>query len=132
MTYSYDPTQINDGGLNQARFTIGDVFVKEPEKDSYLSDEEYLAVLSTDDSWKRKMLRLVETLLLRFSYEVDTEIREAKWSLHQRVDFWEKLRKRLADEIAEEDSAAAFGFMGRKQRPPAFWVGQFDNRRIRR
>ena len=110
MTYSYDPTQINDGGLNEARFTMGDVFVKEPEKDSYLSDEEYLAVLSTDDSW-------------------DTEIREAKWSLHQRVDFWEKLRKRLADEIAEEDSAAAFGFAGKKHRPPVFWVGQFDNRR---
>ena len=85
-------------------FELGDVFVKEPEKDSYLSDEEYLAVLSTDDSWKRKMLRLVETLLMRFSYEVTQEIREAKWQLSDRVDFWEKLRKRLAAELEAEDS----------------------------
>lgn len=102
---------------------------KSLKKHATFSDAEIFSALEGTSSFKCAALRLVESLLHRFAFEVDTEIREAKWSLHQRVDFWEKLRKRLADEIEAEDSAAAFGFMGRKQRPPAFWVGQFDNRR---
>ena len=132
MTYSYDPTQINDGGLNQMRFELGDCLVQEPEKTCYLNDAEICEAIAGASSWKRAKLRLIESLLFRFAYEVNQEIREAKWELSDRFDFWEKLRKRLADEIEAEDSVAVFGFMGRKQRPPAFWLGQFDNRRIRR
>ncbi|MBQ3434371.1 MAG: hypothetical protein IJG24_04910 [Selenomonadaceae bacterium] len=129
MTYSYDPTQINDGGLNQMRFELGDCLVQEPEKTCYLNDAEICEAIAGASSWKRAKLRLIESLLFRFAYEVNQEIREAKWELSDRFDFWEKLRKRLADEIAEEDSVSAFGFLGKRHRPPIFRIGMHDWRR---
>lgn len=126
MNYSYDPTKINDGGLNQLRFEIGDCLVDEPEKTAYLTDEEILAAIIGSRTWKRAKLRLIETLLMRFSYEVDTKVHEAEWKLSQRVDEWEKLRKRLRDEIEAEEAAGAFGFMSKNFRPPIFQIGMHD------
>ena len=128
MNYSYNPALSADGGLNQMRFEIGDCLVHEAEKTAYLTDIEILEAIATAKTWRHAKLKLVESLLFRFAYEVNMEVREAKWELSDRIDFWEKLRKRLKDEIDAEDAAAAFGFMSRKQRPPAFWVGQFDRR----
>ena len=130
MKFSFDPTLINDGGLNQMRHELGDVLVAEPEKDSYLCDEEILAAIHGSKSWKRAKLRLVESLLFRFSYEVDTKVHEAEWKLSQRVDEWEKLRKRLQDEIEEEKVAVVFGFDAKFRRPPIFRIAQHDNRRF--
>lgn len=126
MTYSYDPTKIGEFGLDRMRFELGDTMVLEPEKTAYLSDEEYQAVLDSSSSWRRAKFRLVETLLRRFSYEVDTEVREAKWSLHQRIDEWKDLWKRLKAELEEEELMGSFGFAGGKPRPPVFWIGQHD------
>lgn len=126
MTYTYDATKINDGGLNQMRFFLGDVFTAEPEKDSFVSDEEIIAVLEGSESFKHAALRLVETLLHRFMYEVDTEVREAKWALSQRIKFWQDLHKKLKDELETGDTAAAFGFAASSSRPPIFTVGLHD------
>lgn len=127
MTFTYDPTKINDGSLNQIRFELGDVFVLEPEKTAYLSDEEYLAALEGSRSFKHAKFRCVETLLHRFAYEVNIEVREAKWQLSDRVDFWKDLYKRLKGELEEEEiSSSSFGFGGRKMRPPIFRIGQHD------
>ncbi|MBR1805409.1 MAG: hypothetical protein IJ774_03375 [Selenomonadaceae bacterium] len=58
MTYSYDPSKIGERGLDRMRFELGDVFVEEPEKSAYLSDDEIVAVLESSASWKRAKLRL--------------------------------------------------------------------------
>ena len=127
MTFSYNPNLINDGSLNQLRFELGDVFVLEPEKTAYLSDEEYLAAIEGSRSFKRAKFRCVETLLHRFAYEVTTEIKEAKWQLSDRVDFWKDLYKRLKAELEEEEiSGSVFGFGGKKMRPPIFRIGMND------
>ena len=128
MTFSYDPTQINDGGLNQMRFELGDVLVEEPEKSAYLPDEEISAVIDGSRTWKRAKFRLIETLLMRFSYEVTTEVHDAKWQLSDRVKFWQDLYKRLKAEL-EVEELGAFGFTGGKNRPPIFRIGMNDNRR---
>ena len=129
MNYSYDGAQINDGGLNQMRFELGDVLVLEPEKSAYLGDEEITAALDGSKSWRRAKLRLVETLLRRFSYEVDTKIKEADWKLSQRVDEWEKLYRQLKAEVEAEELAGGFGFASKKSRPPIFRIGMHDWRR---
>ena len=129
MTFSYDPTQINDGGLNQMRFFLGDVLVEEPEKSAYLCDEEILATLDGTKTFKRAALRLVESLLFRFSYEVNTEVHDAKWDLSDRVKAWQDLYKRLKADIELEETASAFGLRGIKNPPPIFRIGMNDWRR---
>ena len=126
MTFSYEPKQINDGGLNQMRFELGDVEVLEPDKTAYLCDEEILAAIEGSTTWTRAKLRLVETLISRFSYEVDTKVDEVEWKLNQRVDKWKDLYKRLKGEVDSEDAGAAFGFLGKRQRPPIFSIGMHD------
>lgn len=125
MNYSYDAAQIHDGDLNQMRFELGDVLVFNPNE-RYLSDEEICAVLSLETSWRRKKLKLVEALLMRFSYEVTQEVRDAKWQLSDRVKFWEELRKRLSAEVADEGICAALGMSKNKMRPPIFKIGMHD------
>ena len=68
MSYSYNPADVGEFGLNRMRFELGDVFVAEPEKTAYLTDEEITAVLDSSSSWKHAKLRLIETLLFRFSF----------------------------------------------------------------
>lgn len=127
MTYSYDPSKIGERGLDRMRFELGDVFVEEPEKSAYLSDEEISVALESSASWKRAKLRLIETLLRRFSYEVDTKVAEADWKLHQRVDDWKAEYARLKAEVDAEEIAASGALkVGNGGRPPCFWIGQHD------
>lgn len=126
MNFSYDSAKIDDGSLNQMRFELGDTLVAEAEKNAYLSDEEILVTLSMSPTFKRAKLRLVEHLLMMFSYEVTQEIREAKWELTDRAENWEKLRKRLKAELDAEDLAKSLGFSSSKMRPPIFTISMHD------
>ena len=124
--FTYDVTLITDHGLNQMRFELGDTLVEEPEKTAYLSDEEYLTAIQSS-SWKRAKLRLIETLLRRFSYEVDTTVEGLKLNLHQRVEAWEREYKRLKSEVDAEDIASSGALKTSNQgRPPCFTIGMND------
>lgn len=130
MTFSYDPSLLADGGLNAMRFQLGDVFVEEPEKSAYLSDQEILAALESSRTWKRAKYKLIESLLRRFSYEIDTKVDSLDLKLHQRLDAWEREFKRLKLEIDGEDIASNSNLRaGRFGRPPCFRIGQHDWRR---
>lgn len=50
MTYSYNPSNLGEHGLDRMRFELGDTFVAEPEKTAYLSDEEISAVIDSSAS----------------------------------------------------------------------------------
>lgn len=126
MTFSYNPSEINDEGLNQMRFCLGDCLV-EDEQMRYLSNEEICAALEGSKSFKHAMLRLVESLLMRFAYETSVEIREAKWYLSDRIKTWQALHKKLKDELDAEDILGInFGLRGKKSRPPIFKIGMND------
>lgn len=127
MTFSYDASKVGEFGLDRMRFELGDTLVDEPEKTAYLSDEEYLTVIQSSSSWRRAKFRLIETLLMRFAYEVDTTVAGLKLNLHQRVDFWEREYKRVKSEVDAEDIASSSALkVDGKGRPPAFWIGQHD------
>lgn len=102
------------------------MFTLEPEKSAYLTDEEINAAIEGSSTWRRAKFRLVDSLLHRFAYEVDTKISEAEWKLNQRVDEWKDLWKRLKAELEEEDVGMAFGFMHKRQRPPIFNIAMHD------
>lgn len=127
MNFSYDPENIFDRGLNQMRFELGDVFVLEPEKTSYLCDEEICAALKSSKSFKRAKLRLIETLLRRFSYEVDTKVDSVEFKLSDRVDEWRREYNRLKSEVDAEEIAEGSALKtSNKFRPPIFRVGMND------
>lgn len=127
MTYSYNPEKISEFGLHRMRFELGDCDVVEPEKSTYLSDEEISAVIESSSTWKRAKLRLIETLLRRFSYEVDTEVAQAKWALHQRVAEWKDAYNKLRAEVDAEEIAESSALKtSKKFRPPVFRIGMND------
>lgn len=128
-TFTYEPALIGQPGKDKMRFELGDFMVDEPNE-RYLSDEEITAVIEAHPkSWKRAKLALVESLLHRFAYEVDTKSGPVSWSLSQRYKAWKALRDELKAEVEGEENMPPLPFPPSKMRPPYFYEGMHDNRR---
>lgn len=103
MTYSYDPTQIRAGGKDQMRFELGDTYTEGGAETCVLADEEYEAVLAGrkegGKAWSRAKLAVLEAILFKMSYQVDTKIDVLQYSFGDRAERWRKmyddLRKRV-------------------------------------
>lgn len=101
MAYSYDPAQCMDGGLNQMRMELGDTVVDTEGVSCALCDEEYQAILNAyPKSWKKAKLTCLQTILMRLSFEVDTEIDELSYNLSQRAERWQKMYDTLKKELS--------------------------------
>ena len=127
--YSYDPEKLNEAGVDLMRFELGDTQVDDEGKTAYLADEEIQAMLDRyPNAWRRAKLELVKSLLHRFSYEVDTKVGPASFSLEQRYKDW----KELYEELKKEADAAVTvpsdpAIAARKNKPPYFYKGMHDN-----
>ena len=120
MTYSYDPTQIRAGGKDQMRFELGDTQVEGGADTCALADEEYNAVLTGlkegKKAWLFAKLSLLEAILLKMSYQVDTKIDVLQYSFGDRAERWQKMYDTtLAPSIAKS--------------PPYFHKGMQENQR---
>lgn len=99
-TYIYDPTKIKENSKDRMRFELGDTMVEGAEETCALSDEEYSAILELyPKKWRRAKLAIVESILRRFSYEVDTKVGPLSLSLRQRVEVWQQMYDDLKAEI---------------------------------
>ena len=100
-TYSYDPTKIGERGKDRMRFELGDTITEGEGQAAALSDEEYEAILATyPGRWKRAKLALIESIMRRFSYEVDEKVGPLSLSLRQRYENWKVMHDQLKKEIA--------------------------------
>lgn len=91
-TYSYDPTQITEGGRDQMRFELGDTIVDLGPISSPLCDEEYDAILAKyGKSWRKAKLRCLEAIVMKLSYEVNTSLDGLSYSLSERYERWKKM-----------------------------------------
>lgn len=100
-TYTYDPTKIGTQGKDRMRFELGDTEVDGEGQVAALSDEEYEAVLSAySGKWKRAKLACVESVMRRFSYEVDEKVGPLSLSLRERYESWKAMYDQLKSEIA--------------------------------
>lgn len=103
--YTYDPTKITDGGLDQMRFELGDTVVDMDGITSPLCDEEYTAIIGKYGSnWKIAKLKCLEAIVFKLAYEVDTSIGGLSYSLNQRFERWKKM--------LEEDKKIVAGIAG--------------------
>jgi len=127
LRYSYDGTKIGENGKDRMRFELGDVMVADGARNAYLSDDEIEAMIEANKpSWLRAKLALVESVLRRFSYEVDTQSGPLRLSLNQRYAAWKAMYDQLKTEAEAASSIPDYGAKGRT-RPPYFYEGMHDN-----
>lgn len=100
-TYSYDPTKITDGGVDQMRFELGDTAVETAEMTSPLCDEEYKAIIEKyGSSWRRAKYECLKAITMKLSYEVDTSVGGLSYSLSQRYERWKEMLSAAKKEMA--------------------------------
>lgn len=104
MTYSYDPTQIKARGKDQMRFELGDTLVEGGADTCALADEEYTAMLADikpgKKAWLYAKLAVLESIVFKLSYQVNTKIDVLSYDLGERAKHWKKLYDDLKKEIA--------------------------------
>lgn len=103
-TYSYDPTRITQGGLDQMRFELGDTVIDLEGITSPLCDEEYEAILAKyGKNWRVAKIHCLEAIVMKLAYEVNTSLDGLSYSLAERFDRW----KKMLDSAKKEASALA-------------------------
>lgn len=101
-TYSYDPTLITEGGVDQMRFELGDTVIDLEGITSPLCNEEYEAIIGKyGKNWRKARLKCLHAIVMKLSYEVDTSIGGLSYSLNQRYERW----KKMYDDAKKEDKA---------------------------
>lgn len=103
MTYSYDPTKIRARGKDQMRFELGDTQTDGGADTCALADEEYEAVLAGlkegNKAWLFAKLSVLEAILFKMSYQVDTKIDVLQYSFGDRAERWQKMYDALKKQI---------------------------------
>lgn len=113
-TYSYDPTKITDGGLDQMRFELGDTITDMEGITSPLCDEEYRAILSKyEKNWRMAKVKCLEAIVMKLSYEVNTSLDGLSYSLSERYDRW----KQMLDDAKKEAKATSLANVPRAGNP---------------
>jgi hypothetical protein len=129
VTYTYDPTQIKARGKDQMRFELGDTTVEGGANTCILSDEEYTAMLdgveSTAQAWGSAKLGVLQAILYKCAYLVDTKIDVLEYDLSQRFAAWKSLYKDLQDDLAADSIPA--GSPRSLCKRPYFHTGMQEN-----
>ncbi len=90
-TYSYNPWNLSQNGVDKMRFELGDTIVDAEGLTSPLCDEEYEAMLDEHKDWNRAKLACLKAIVMKLSYEVDTSVDGLSYSLHQRAERWKAM-----------------------------------------
>ena len=133
MNYSYDPTKIKQRGKDQLRFELGDTNVGGGAETCALSDEEYEALLEglrTDSkvAWLFVKLTVLEGIMFKLSYMVDTKIDVLSYALGQRAEQWQKLYEQMRQQYIANMNVPTMDDRAAKK-PPYFHTGMDDNKR---
>jgi len=131
MAYTYDPAQIGSNSKDKMRFELGDTFVANGADTCALSDEEITAALTAYKTFKMAKFKLVESIYMRFSKEVDTSIGGLSLGVRARAEQWSKLYADLKSEMAKGASAPSFSLGGGSSATagaPIFTIGMHDSR----
>lgn len=132
-TYTYNPSRIDDNGLNQIRFELGDTMVENGEDTCILCDEEYTSLLNKaykdKKSWKTVKIHCLKAIVMKLSYEVDYSVADMSLKLSTRYNHF----KGMLDELEKsQQSASLMSFIGGniKEDNPYFYLGMQENPKI--
>lgn len=131
--YTYDPSKITEGGLDQMRFELGDTVVDQGAIASPLCDEEYKAILNKHgDNWRKARYVCLKAIVMKLSYEVDTSVGGLSYSLSQRYERWKKMldeEKKLMSAVCGVPRAGDPGSLMPHGGTPYFYNDMQANRR---
>lgn len=100
-TYTYHPEKCQDGGVDQMRFELGDTVVDLEGITSPLCDEEYKAILDKHGkNWRKAKYLCLDAICKKLSYEVNTSIDGLSYSLSERFNRFDAMRKEAKKELA--------------------------------
>lgn len=132
MTYSYDPTKIKARGKDQMRFELGDTLTDGGADTCALADEEYEAALDGlkdgKKAWQYAKLAVLEAILFKMSYQVDTKIDVLQYSFGDRAERWQKLYDTLKKQVRATASIPTLA-PSMMETPPYFHKGMEENPR---
>ena len=130
MTYSYDPTQIRARGKDQMRFELGDTQTEGGADTCALADEEYEAVLAElkegKKAWMYAKLSVLEAILFKMNYQVDTKIDVLQYSFGDRAERLQKMYDALKKQILAAASIPTLA-PSITETPPYFHKGMEEN-----
>ncbi len=132
MEYTYDPSKIKGRGKDQMRFELGDTSVGGGEETCALADEEYSAILAnvgpSKKAWLTAKLSVLEAILFKLSYQVDTKIDVLSYSLGKRAEHWQKLYEQVRKQLVANSGAPTMADNA-ANKPPYFYGGMEENQR---
>lgn len=132
MTYSYDPAKIRERGKDRMRFELGDTVTEGGADTCALSDEEYDAILDGlkegKKAWVRAKLAVLEAIMFRFSYQMDTKVDVLQYGLGDRAAHWKQLYDDLKKQVRASVSVPAMA-SAIQNTPPYFHTGMEENPR---
>ena len=112
-SYTYDPSEITEGGVDQMRFELGDTVVDMGGISSPLCDEEYKAILSKyGTNWRKAKYNCLKAIVMKLSYEVDTSVGGLSYSLSQRYERWKAMLDCARKEMAAVSGVPVAGDPG--------------------
>ena len=130
-TYTYEPGNLKELGIDRMRFELGDTMVEGGSDTTALTDEELQAAIELyPNSWKKAKLMLLESLCRRFAYEVDTKTGPLWLYLQERAKLWRTDYETLKKEVSMESCRIPkIRDQAERGKPPYFYAGMQRNRR---
>lgn len=132
-TYSYDPTKITGGGVDQMRFELGDTVVSTDGMASPLCDEEYKAIIEKyGKNWRKAKYLCLDAICMKLSYEVNTSIDGLSYSLSERFNRFKAMKDDLKKELTAINGAPRAGnpaSLSPHGRTPYYFNDMMANRR---
>lgn len=98
-SYTYDPRKISEECVDRMRFELGDTIIIQGPMTSPLCDEEYIAVIESEKTWKRAKLKCLEAIMMKLSYEVNTSVDGLSYSFNDRANRWKSMYEELKKEL---------------------------------
>lgn len=132
-SYTYDPSKVMDGGMDQLRFELGDTIVEQGPIASPLSDEEYQAVLKKHgNNWNMARYVCLKAIVMKLSYEVSYSVDGMSYSLSDRYQRWKEMLEEEKKSLSALHSVPRVGneaSLSPHGRTPYFYNDMQANRR---
>jgi len=109
MSYSYDPTKIGESGVDRMRFELGDTQFNPAELTAALADEEYSAVISANEGWKKAKFKCLEAILMKFAHQTDMRSGPVSYDFSERVKFWKDMYDDMKGSVSANTAPLIFG-----------------------